>query len=436
MLSTSPKINEIPPQRPTLEERMLLHRTKSPEELRRIRLGIGTELHRLLITMDLKPKILFDNGVAAGRDTDALASNDGSSKYLAGGLISYSGSSQGTLKPPTHSIETDQSSQTAANVIDFHSSQTGQKDYTLVVGVHGDVSGENAGKVDVYVSDRENAYSKTLKLETDQPVGSALHRQALQELATIAELEACFEFLAPQQTRADIKEVLSLYEPEDDPLLSASEKVYTFNMKMWSELSPLLTELLGGEKLSIGESFTSGILAQIMTSAEGASQLLDYNLNWYDPKFKQMVGVPPKNTEENLIAEPETIALATAGLLKNTPESTKIALGTTGWANYWVEGEADYFSVGVAEKDENEEGPSVSTAYVTMTHSKGGERERGRRQLTRHLGAAVALFMLTNTLSKSHPELGSLTTIKDQLKGVIEEYAEMDFKENVEVNSS
>jgi len=171
-----------------------------------------------------------------------------------------------------------------------------------------------------------------------------------------------------------------------DALMNNALEVEKFNEDIWNEMAPLLQKIVAdnpNQKISVGESFTSGIIASLMTSLEGASKLVDVSLNWYSPKLKQYVGVPAENVTEKLIAEPETIRIAALGLLDNPPATTGIALGTTGWANYLIKDKPDYFSIGIASRN-NEEGqePEATAIKVTVTRSEKHPTGKGRRKLT------------------------------------------------------
>lgn len=407
---------------------------KNLDELRNIRKEMGVKLHQLLLSMNPRPKLILKNVVAAGSDADGLASNDGSSKYLAGGLVSYSGAISEALPLPTYTVDSGPIDSLGSDMFNFYRDSANIDDLTLLAGAHGDVSGEHAGEIIVYASDHSRTLSEKLQLQAAEKPGTPEHRQALQELSTIASFDALLRLLHANETRSKVSETLDSTTLEREPLLEEADKVFAYNKDVWRKLSPSLHHFLEEGRISIGESFTSGILAQIITSVEGASNVLDYSLNWYDPRLKQMVGVPPRNTEEDLIAEPETIALAAAGLLEKAPESTQIALGTTGWANYWVEGEPDYFSIGVAEKTESK--PRVSTAYVKMTGSQDtAAPDKGRRQLTRHLGVTTALYMLVNALVSNHPGETELQEIRSDLMRMIEQYAEIEVEENIELST-
>jgi len=404
---------------------------KSLEDLRRIKDRMAIEVHELLLSMDPKPKILLKNAVAAGSDADGLASNDGSSKYLMGGLVSYSGATSEALPLPIFSFDLEDQRSFGGQNFDFYKNMAGAEDYNVMAGAQGDVSGPRAGEIVVYAGDANNTLFEPLHLKVAESLNTSEHRQALQELTTIATYDKLLTLLNRQEIRTRIWSALETPEVLQDELLKQADEIYSQNQSVWKKLSPMLHDFLGGQRLSIGESFTSGILAKIISANEGAKGILDYCLNWYDPRLKQMVGLPPPHHEQEFIAEPEAVAFATLGLLNRAPKSTQMTLGTTGWANYWVPGQPDYFSVGVAEKSST--GPKVSTAYVKMTSSKDAPRARGRRQLTRHLGATVAIYMLVNALSISHPNITPLEEIKVELIELIHKYAEMEVKENVEV---
>jgi len=402
------------------------------QDLKKIRNHLGVFVHQTLIEKftqaqeahTLPPKLLLINTSAAGKDTHSIASNDGSSKYLAGGLTNYSET------PSKGYINFDPAAKIQETFAFWE--KGGIKDITLIAGGEGYASGEHVGKFKIYAGSRQTVLYEDISAIADEVQGSKEHRQAMQEISAIATFglilqlnEIPFSVLCEK-----VKELEGALIAIKDPLLIKANEIEEFNEKIWQELAPLLemiSEEHPNQKLSIGESFTSGILASLMTSQEGASKIFDISLNWYSPQLKEFVGVPKRNVQEDLIAEPETIALATKGLLNIAPPTTGIALGTTGWANYWVEGKPDYFSIGIAAKDiKDSKKTHVLTAKVIVTASQNASPSKGRRQLTRHLGATTALYMLTSFLSKQHPPIKQFAILSRTLLNAIEDNGKID----------
>lgn len=405
------------------------------EDLVKIRNHLGVYVHQIFIEKfheakkksAILPKLLLINTSAAGKDTHAIASNDGSSKYLAGGITNYSETyPQGYLNfDPKTKVDT---------TIAFWE-KAGIDDITIVAGGEGYASGENAGQFKIYAGSKEKVLSQNLFAKADEVPGSKKHRHAMQEISAITTFGLLLQMNEiPSSVLCEkIQEMEGSLIAIKDPLLIKAEEIEKKNETIWEELAPLLEKIAlehPNQKISIGESFTSGILASLMTSLEGAGKIFDMSLNWYNPQFKEFVGVPKENVQPNLIAEPETIAIATKGLLEKAPKSTGIALGTTGWANYWVQGEPDYFSIGIAAKnDENPTIHQVLTAKVEVTASQNTLPSKGRRQLTRHLGATTALYMLTKVLSEKYPSEQNYQLLSDNLLETIESNGNISIQE-------
>lgn len=355
------------------------------------------------------PKLLLVNAVAAGKDTCSVASNDGSSRYLCGGIVNYGEDPSKVLAEDPREL--------AKSKFDFWD-RAGIGNYTLVAGGDGYASGEQAGQFVVYAGKRDHIISREIHAELGTKSGSPEDRAALQEIAAIETLHILLEVLDPELDIINELDDLRVENIIDDKLLNQADQIETLNHEIWKEIKEIIdvpSEDGTRQKISIGESFTSGILADLLTTLEGSSSNIDISLNWYDSKLKEYVGVPSRNVEWDLIAEPSTIAIASSGLLKIAPESTSIVLGTTGYANYWVKGEPDYFSIGVVDRANPHE---VSTAKVLVTSTKDEPTSRGRRQLTRQLGATTALFMLASSLEK-HYSNQKIKIIKDRLENII-----------------
>jgi hypothetical protein len=80
-------------------------------------------------------------------------------------------------------------------------------------------------------------------------------------------------------------------------------------------------------------------------------------------------------------------------LLQKYGDEHTVAIATSGWANFWRAGEADYFSVAVASGGRHEQLCQARRFVVDAT--KEEPLASGRRAVTRELGAAVALSMIT-----------------------------------------
>lgn len=404
---------------------MLNHR--KIEDLVKIRNHLGLFVHHTLIekviqaqtTNTTPPKLLLINTSAAGRDTHSLASNDGSSKYLAGGMTNYS-----EICPEGYTNFDPQAKINSA--FEFWEG-AGITDITIIAGGEGYASGERAGEFKVYAGSKDKVLVQNISACADETKGSRQHRHAMQEISAIATLGLILQLndVSPSVLCEKVQEMEGSLIAIKDPLLIKANQIEKINEKIWEELAPALEKIVlkhPNQRLSVGESFTSGILASLLTSLEGARKIFDLSLNWYSPQFKEFVGVPKENVQDSLIAEPQTIAIATRGLLHKAPATTGIALGTTGWANYWIKGKADYFSVGIATRaSEEPEKERILTARVEVTFSKNTPLSKGRRQLTRHLGATAALYMLTKILSENYPASAPFATLNLELLKMIED---------------
>jgi len=373
----------------------------------------------------VSPSLILINTASAGKDTNAIAANDGSSKYLMGGITNYAATA-----PPLgyHGM---QPKEHVDKLFAFYDQQGIAS--TIIAGGDGYASGENAGKFVVYAASREDVLSAAISANVAELPGTPEHRKAMQEISAIATLGLILQLQGIDSSAivSKIEEMEGEQIDVKDALMSNALEVEKFNEGIWDQMAPLLQKMVAenpNQKISVGESFTSGILASLMTSLEGASKVVDVSLNWYSPKLKQYVGVPAENVTEKLIAEPETIRIAALGLLDKAPATTGIALGTTGWANYWIKDKLDYFSIGIASRNRTEgQEPEAAAIKVTVTRSENHATSKGRRQLTRHLGATAALFLLATALAKSYPQENQFGQIANATQQLIEQNGTIEF---------
>jgi hypothetical protein len=100
-----------------------------------------------------------------------------------------------------------------------------------------------------------------------------------------------------------------------------------------------------------------------------------------------------------------------------------LAIATSGWANFWKPGEADFFSIAVRTK--------VGDNFVTLSErftvnkTLGAELQRGRREITRELGVAVTISLVSQLFESLFPEkIEGIQTIRKRLDELTESFKE------------
>lgn len=397
------------------------------EELAFIRKKLGEKVHEFLFAKATQAKdkkdvpwLLLVNLTAAGKDSDAIVSNDGSSKYLAGAWVNYS------IPFSANSLA---SKELVTSLLNFWQ-KNGLRELSIISGGYKEASGEQDGQFTSFVGTKDKILEECFKPKIKEEFGTKRYLQASQEISAIASLILILKFEGALISEVEVyvnEEIKAGPVAGHDGLLAKAYKIDKFNERIWEKMLPfiqILADTYPNQKISIGESFTSGLIASLFSSFNGYEQLLDLVVNWYSPKLKGYFGVPKSCLKDELIAEPETIGFATSGLLRNAPSSTGIAIGTTGWANYWVEGKPDFFSVGIASrKSSNEQAYTVSTIEIEISNSSNTPRSKGRRQLTRYLGVTAALYMLAKHLIDNYFDEAEFKEICQELLMKIQENA-------------
>lgn len=355
----------------------------------------ATSIHQALIGS--VQKLLLNNQLSCGVDMDWIARHDGCSSYLLGGVIDHQ--NQGGVR--------DNPKKLVKRLLQ----QKDLPDLNLISGAQGYLKGRYAGRVLIYAGDSKSVLSQRVALPP------AWQTEKLKEEVASLQLELLSKFLCSSKVyKQDIQR---------DALYRESKKLENFNQRMWKKVFPFIDQYLDTKKISLGESFTAGIITHILANSGSAKSVLDKTVIWYDPRLKARYGAKKEHLSLNQIASSKTISNATLGLLKSYSKSSSLAIGSTGFANY-KRGKADHFSLAIAEK--NAKSFHVSTVEVEVTYSKDHEKSYGRRQLTRNLGGTVALLLLIKKIAQSMPQNKQVKKIEEQIMKKIHNYAKLRFK--------
>ena len=366
----------------TAERHKTLELPSSLHELYQVRMSLGKLIHQSLDFLSKRGfgGLVISDGLCPGKVQDALAANDGSSHYLKGSLIK--------LLPERETLD--------EATINFISKNNLQGE--LFIGSYSNNSGNfcfikqnhkkitTLGKFTFPASEIEKETSAIdLLIKTAKWINSHHHN-----LCNEHEIQSC----------------LALNE---NLISDEALKIKLQNKIFWQELSRHLRESYSGT-ISIGESFTFGKLCSLFSSE---TNILDTAYGWYHPKYKAVVGVPEELLTEDKIAEPKTMEVASLGLFNISSVTTKITIATSGRANNWEKDQADYFSIGLSKKTDQEIKSSMIKFEVTKTQND--PKNRDRREITRELGVTGAMLLLAETLPSNKEILSFLSRISDYL---------------------
>jgi hypothetical protein len=309
-----------------------------------------------------------------GKPGDALAANNGCSKYLKGTYANY---------PPTAAAH-----QTADALDSFLAISPGSRAKTLTVTV-----AKIGSNYEAYVS-QSNTPAAIVRI----PITTATASECARELASLACLSSVASWLAGHNKDAAFRSAceMALNSPAttSDTLHQEAARIRRATTHAWRILRDSGASL---PEFIVGESFTLGKAADLLSGSEATSPLR-VSYGWYDPEYKAAVGVPREFLTDDLIAEPCTVITGARGLLQKYGDEHTVAIATSGWANFWRAGEADYFSVAVVSGGRHEQLCQARRFVVDAT--KEEPLASGRRAVTRELGAAVALSMITEHFAR------------------------------------
>ena len=363
---------------------------------------IGTQAHSELIKTN--HKILTVGGIALGADVAALAGNDGSSRYLLGsGFVNYK---------KQESI--DNAEIFVKDGFNF-AQRSNLEECSIIMGAHGYTSGTLAGKVLVFAGTKDQTFQELIDFKSAHVDATPLYRRSIQLNAALATIGITLKLIG-----VNLLEIDSTSNEINDSYVSPQlHKIQVENQGIWETIRYHLNQNSDDKKIILGESFTAGLLAQRITSYAGASKILEGSLIWYDSRLKQYVGVPKESLSDELIAKPSTIAHATTGLLAES-EQSDLAIGTSGWANFWEQGEPDFFSIGCSQYLDK---LYVETAKVIVTHTQHDPCSRDRRQITRYLGETTAWYLATRAFQRKYPQVQGFSQLAAGIEKLIKGYA-------------
>lgn len=362
-----------------------------PSELTDFRMYLGRQLHRLLLqTSKVHGNVIISDGLSPGLVCEALAANDGSSSYLSGAIVPYSPAAMENLPPLSQCdfSHAEFSKEMAENCFRFIEEK--QLSGRLLIGSSGWIDGNNAGQGNTFIASRTEITTNHFNLDGSIiSADEAERRVILRERAAIITL---YDALLKIRSDSDSFEfeVEANHRESHDQLLSEALHLNNINLAAWKSLLPILATN-NYLPIAVGESFTFGKVTSLLTSQPKASAVVSYFFGWYDPNFKLAYGVSRQNIVPDKIAEPPTVIEGAQGLIASAPGGARLALATSGWANYWVEGACDFFSVALSDSNERH-----SALRYEVTYSKASPISPGRRELTRVLGVTACLYLLSS----------------------------------------
>jgi nicotinamide mononucleotide (NMN) deamidase PncC len=359
-----------------LQERLHGMMQHDAETLRECRFRLAHVLHPALLearNRGLEGVVIIDPA-CPGKPGDALAANNGCSKYLKGTYAHYS---------PAAAAH-----QTADALDSFLAISPGSRAKMLTA-----TAAKNGSNYEAYVS-QSNTPAAIVRI----PITTAPSSECTKELASLACLSSVASWLAGHNKDAAFRSAceLALHSPAttSDKLHQEAVRIRRATTNAWRILRDSGSSL---PECIVGESFTLGKVADLLSGSDATSPLR-VSYGWYDPEYKAAVGVPREFLTDDLIAEPCTVIAGARGLLQKYGDEHTVAIATSGWANFWRAGESDYFSVAVASGVRHERLHQARRFVVDAT--KGESLDTGRRAVTRELGAAVAISMVTEHLAQ------------------------------------
>ena len=366
----------------------------------------ATRIHHIFLKEQVGFKLILNDGMAPGGTSSLLAQHNGSSRYLLGSPpIFYSGfDAFSEVQTPREYAEAK-----TGEIVEF-CQRAGVDESLVMAGLEGFASGERAGQLMAYSKsgDRMEVENLNLNLPSDSE-----DREKIQALGSIAVFEQILTLLDKNDEREDVR------------FLVEAKILKGLNAGLWEKLEPRLREL--NLRVSLGESFTAGYVAKLMTSHKGASEILHRSTIWYDKRFKAHFGVEEELLTDENIVKPQTMAKASRGVLEAFKDLSSLAIGTSGYANFWQREKSDHFSVCLSRKQEDGF-VSTQTAYVEVTSSIGGpnyQESIGRRELTRQLGVTTALYLLISSLSE---QVEGFQGLASELQQLIQSYSTMELR--------
>ncbi len=348
----------------------------------------AARIHQLLLISAKEgfQGLLLSEDFTSGRIAEALTSFDGSSNYVRGAL--YSDVCRVARRDIDQKCPFEaELPQTLAHFKEFVDRHALPGE--CMIGTHAEINLPYGILLHLQIGDRKEIF--LLPCGTDSEVAGEEFVEKVRVLASILTLRMLEEQLAVAARDTVASPAL---KNEASEVSDSITQVKLKTLEAWRVLESILKER--EQMLVVGESFTFGKLAKLLGPHGSSEGRLAKAYGWYDPKFKVAVGVDPYCVRDDKIAEPETVLQGARGLLSLIAPEADIALGTSGWANYWKDGQADFFSVAAIGR--NPDDAVVLKFQVDI--SKNYPRYFERRELTRELGVLASLTVLARLLAR------------------------------------
>lgn len=368
------------------KETSLTYLTKAMnlDELYKVRMRLGKLLHSAFTILTKEhgfTGVTIVDQASPGKVCDALAANDGSSKYVRGAITEVQN------HPPRISNISSMIGSTRQFLDAFALPSQ------LIIGSHHSKDGSsegNNGRIEFFiVNNGERQPALYEYLLQDSHLARQEHAAVVLLIHTANWIEKSYPGVL------DRAQITSVIVDKENLKVEQAVEIAKKNSDFWIRISKKLMEL-PELKLSVGESFTFGKLASLLTSQADSANLLELAYGWYDPKFKQVLKVPAEMLTDDRIADPDTMITASRGLFAICSQNVKITIGTSGRANNWEDGKADYFSVAMTARCRDQFRSRSIKFEVDSTKTE--PKDRTRREITRELGVTASLLLLSEAL--------------------------------------
>jgi nicotinamide mononucleotide (NMN) deamidase PncC len=397
----------------------------SIDELKGIKDALVVRMHGRLLDLAREGfGLIVQDGACPGAITNALTRMNGAGQYLRGGVTVVSADARlvfgdsGNEKTSFHSIATGERMKFLTGALREINDLPG----TTILGVNGSVE---SGRVTVYISDREQQGTigqfYFAPIPRHDSIRSWRGGQISAAIAGLHFLEGWLDRVGPNERIVHIHsaELLLLDRPRaSEEHERAIRSIKDMNDRHFRHLRDVVRN--GDHSGFIfGESFTGGAINSLFQSVPRMARYVDYAVVWYHERFKEVFGVDRSYLHTQRIASPGTVREAAFGLLDNPPSilpasskrgiigtrDSHTAVTTSGWASLDAPGVADNFSVCVRSLWGGQ--VRTYTAQLDVESSRVLPPSYARKEITKQLGVATALYLIGRVLGDLDPTVSA-----------------------------
>ena len=395
--------------------------------LREMRYQLGTMAHGQLIRAlnegHIEGLAIADDS-CPGMVSDALSSNDGSSKYLR---FSMTMSDEAARESAEYFHDANLAAPEQARIKLLRTcAENNDLAADLLIGT-APLADPSSG-CSIFCGQQTYQAPLATSDKPQQKLSVTVQRE-LAAIGCLCALITTCDRLLHTDSQADIQSLVTTLpfrqlEATEQEYLDKTKLIREASASAWKSLSEY-HESYRLPSIALGESFTLGKLAQCLTSYPNRENQTAYTFGWYHPDAKKIFGVDPDQLHDDTIAEVRAVLQGAAGLLMHGFGEPGISIATSGWANnVWLTDTQtgtmnDFFSVAAAYAHED-------TTYavglrVSLPDTATSEASPARRQYTRELGVLAGLYVLSKVLNDDQTSM-TLQNVSDDLMTILSTY--------------